>query len=61
MPGWLQPVSWVFPMTYYVDAVRGLMLKGVKATTVLHDFAWLVVFLVVFAAASLIRLRRRPA
>jgi ABC-type multidrug transport system ATPase subunit/ABC-type multidrug transport system permease subunit len=59
MPHWLQPVSWLFPLTYYLEAVRGLMLKGVGALTLLRDFGALAGFLVVFGTASLLRMRKR--
>ena len=28
MPAWLQPITYVLPMRYYLVCVRGLMLKG---------------------------------
>jgi ABC-2 type transport system permease protein len=31
MPGWLQPVTWVNPVRYYVEILRGVLLKGADA------------------------------
>jgi ABC-2 type transport system permease protein len=28
MPAWLQPVTYILPMRYYLDCIRGLMMKG---------------------------------
>jgi ABC-2 type transport system permease protein len=29
MPAIIQPLSWLTPMTYYLQILRGIMLKGV--------------------------------
>jgi len=59
MPGWLQPISRVNPLSYEVDALRGLLI-GTPAHLLL-DFAVLVVAAVlsiVLASALLPRLAR---
>ena len=61
MPSLLQPVSWMLPMTYYVDAIRGLLLKGVPAMALVRDFLALGAFMVAFGTASLMRFRKRLA
>lgn len=61
MPEWLQPISWVFPMTYYVEAVRDVVLKGLGPAAVLHDLAALGGFFVAFSVASVAGFRRRLA
>jgi ABC-2 type transport system permease protein len=61
MPSWLQPISWLLPMTYYVEAVRGLLLKGVPATALARDFLALAAFMLALGTVSLIRFRKRLA
>jgi len=55
MPGWLQVISRVNPLTYEVDALRTMMLKGLTSTFGLSlDFAVLLgatLILVLIAAA----------
>ena len=48
MPGWLRTVSLFNPLTYQVDALRALMIKGVRPEFGLaFDFAVLTVITVV--------------
>lgn len=61
IPRWLQPVAWSLPMTYFVEACRGLTLKGTSATEQLRDFAALSGFMVGFVLLSLARFRKTLA
>jgi ABC-2 type transport system permease protein len=61
MPRWLRPLASSLPMTYFVDAMRGLTLKGVVITDLRGDFIALVVFTVLFTSASFARFRKRLA
>jgi ABC-2 type transport system permease protein len=61
MPGWLRPVAWFLPMTYYVDGIRALLLKDAALRAVLADFAVLAAFALFFGALSLARFRKRLA
>lgn len=58
MPQWLQPVSYLIPMTYYVDAIRALTLKGTGFGTVALDMAALAGFMIVFTAVGVGRFRK---
>jgi ABC-2 type transport system permease protein len=60
-PGWLQVVSRVLPLTYAVDALRSVMLKGsgLQSTAVLLDLAVVAAFALVMALAAAGTLRRR--
>jgi ABC-2 type transport system permease protein len=62
-PGWLQVVSRVLPLTYAVDALRSVMLKGsgLQSTAVLLDLAVVAAFALVMALAAAGTLRRRIA
>jgi ABC-2 type transport system permease protein len=61
IPGWLQPVAWSLPMTYFVEASRGLMLKGASVTDLMRDFVALAAFTVGFTGLSLLRFRKQLA
>lgn len=37
MPAWIRPVTYVIPLRYYLDLVRGLFLKGVSLTILWQD------------------------
>ena len=61
MPRWLQPVAWSLPMTYFVEAIRSLTLKGTSMMDELRDFVALAGFTVGFTALSLARFRKTLA
>lgn len=61
IPPWLQPVAWALPMTYFVDAIRGLTLKGASIADLAHDFVALAAFMVGFTILSLARFRKQLA
>ncbi len=61
IPHWLQPVAWSLPMTYFVEAMRGLTLKGTPVVDLKWDFIALAAFMVVFTALSLARFRKQLA
>ena len=62
-PEWLQVVSNVLPLTYAVDALREVMLKGadLASSRVQLDVAVLVAFCVVLIVAAAATLRREVA
>jgi len=61
IPRWLQPVAWSLPMTYFVDAIRGLTLKGNGVAEQSCDFIVLGGFMVGFFGLSLARFRKQLA
>jgi ABC-2 type transport system permease protein len=61
IPGWLQPVAWSLPMTYFVEAIRGFTLKGTSALDQARDFLVLGGFMVGFTLLSLARFRKQLA
>jgi drug efflux transport system permease protein len=61
IPRWLQPVAWCLPMTYFVDAIRGLTLKGSSLHDQLGNFAALGGFMVGLTLLSLARFRKQLA
>ena len=61
IPDWLQPVAWALPMTYFVEAIRGLTLKGTSIGDLSRDFVVLAAFMVGFTLLSLARFRKQLA
>jgi len=61
IPYWLQPVAWSLPMTYFIDAIRGLTLKGTAVMDELRDFLVLGAFMVGLLLLSLARFRKQLA
>ncbi|HVO22464.1 MAG TPA: ABC transporter permease [Candidatus Margulisiibacteriota bacterium] len=61
IPGWLQPVAWSLPMTYFVEAIRGFTLKGTTMADEWRAFAALAGFMVGFTILSLARFRKTLA
>ena len=59
MPGWLQVIVEVNPVTVLADATRGLMVGGPVAGPVLGSLVWAAVILVVFAPLSMWAFKRR--
>lgn len=53
MPPWLQPITHVVPAKWFVNVVRGIMLKGATLETLWDDTAVLVAMAVVFLAVSI--------
>jgi oleandomycin transport system permease protein len=58
MPGWLQAIVKVNPVTVTVDALRALLLGGPVTTPVLQALAWTVGILTVFATLAVRQYRR---
>jgi ABC transporter DrrB family efflux protein len=58
MPGWLQTIARLNPVTYAVDALRALLAGGPAARPVLLTLAWIAALVVVFAPLAVRRYRR---
>jgi ABC-2 type transport system permease protein len=59
MPDWLRPISWTLPMTYFVEAIRGLTLKGTTVAEQWRDFVALAAFLFGFLGLSVSLFRKQ--
>ena len=59
LPGWLQTVTDVNPLTHIIGALRGLMLGGPVQTHVLWTLLWMAVLVAVFVPLALRAYRRR--
>lgn len=58
MPSYIQPVSWLLPFTYFVEIIRGLLLKGNSLSDLAVDYLALLGFAVVFISLSVVRFRK---
>ena len=54
IPGWLRPLSYIFPLTYACDALKLTLLKGASLGDILYPdvVALLIFFLVTFFMAT---------
>ena len=59
MPRILQPVAHLIPLTYYVDAVRGLFLKGAGIHALAHDAIALAVLGTLILTAAVLKFHKR--
>src|SRR5262249_51212641 len=59
IPHWLQPVAWSIPMTYFVEAIRALTLKGASLGDQLSNFVILMGFMAGFTVLSLTQFRKQ--
>ncbi|HJS28804.1 MAG TPA: ABC transporter permease [Anaerolineales bacterium] len=59
MPRVLQWISYVFPLRYYLDLIRALMLKGVGIDAIWKDVIALTIFGIAIMAAAASRFRKR--
>lgn len=53
MPAYIQPLSYLLPFTYFVDTIRGLLIKANGFTELLDDYLALSVFAAVFVVISI--------
>lgn len=61
MPAWLQPLAWVNPVRYYVELLRGVMLKSADASDLAVQLGALAAFGTVILLLSIARFRKRLA
>ena len=58
MPVWLQIVSYVIPLRYFLIIVRGIVLKGVGLSAVWPEVAALSIFALIVMSAAVRRFRK---
>jgi len=58
MPGWAQTIGEVLPLTHFLRAVRGIMLKGNDLPLILPHLWPIALFVLAVAKLALFRFRR---
>ncbi|MBN1390377.1 MAG: ABC transporter permease [Candidatus Thermoplasmatota archaeon] len=59
IPEWLRPVSYIVPVTYAVEGLRSVLLRGWGLTDIWFDILILVLFALVFLSGAVISLKMR--
>ena len=59
MPKWLQVLSAIMPPRYFIDALRGIMLKGNSFAELWKDFAVIISMLLFFIIVSIKKYKSR--
>ena len=58
MPTYIQPVAYIIPFTYFVEIIRGILLKGNDFIELMPHFLVLCAFAVFFTLFSIFRFRK---
>lgn len=58
MPGWIYALSYIFPVTYFVEILRGVILRGADAADLAPWIGGLVLCAAVILSASVMRFRK---
>jgi ABC-2 type transport system permease protein len=59
MPGWIQPITYLIPLRYYITILRGVILKGDGFLELIPQTAALLGIGILILAASSLRFRKR--
>ena len=60
-PGWLQALSWCFPVTYGVDALQAVMLRGAGLADIAFELVVVWAFIAVFFVLAALGFRKKRA
>ena len=61
MPSYIQPVAYIIPFTYFVEIIRGILLKGNYFIDLIPQFLALAAFAALFTVFSIFRFRKTLA
>ena len=59
LPAWLQPVSGIIPLTYFLTVARGIIIKGVGIESLIPQVTALTIFAVILIGLASSRFRKR--
>jgi ABC-2 type transport system permease protein len=59
IPGYIQPISYLLPYTWFVEIIRGLQMKGNKLADLATDYLALAGFALVFIVVSVARFSKQ--
>lgn len=55
----IRPLSYLLPLTYFLEIIRGIMIKGIGLSELMIPFAALIVFTALFMTACVVRFQKR--
>ena len=58
MPSWIQPVAYAIPFTYFIDIIRGILLRANSFSEIIPEFLALAGFAAGFTLFSIFRFRK---
>ena len=61
MPAWVQPITWVNPVRYYIEILRSILLRGATFEDIRGPFFRLAAIAVSFLVVAVFRFRRTLA
>jgi ABC-2 type transport system permease protein len=61
MPRVIYYISAIIPLTYYLDIIRGIILKGIGYQYLMGQVAMLLVFSLVFLTISILKFKKKIA
>jgi len=59
MPAWIQTITYVIPLRYFITIVRGIILKGVGFGNLKMEFLALFIFGIILLTVSSLRFRKK--
>lgn len=59
IPEYIRPISYAIPFTYFVEIIRGLLIKQTHLSDLLYDYSALLGFVLLFVSASIILFKKR--
>ncbi len=61
MPGWVQPITWLNPVCYYIEILRSILLRGATLADIAAPLQRLAMLAVGLMAVAVVRFRRTLA
>jgi ABC-2 type transport system permease protein len=58
MPSWVQKITYILPLRYYLVILRGIIIKGATLNNILFEFTALVIYSVAMIIFASIRFRK---
>lgn len=58
MPGWVQPITWINPVRYYIEILRSILLRGATLSDIARPFAHLAAIAAGLLVIAVVRFRR---
>lgn len=58
MPSWIQPISYILPVTYFIDILRGIFLKGASISDIYISYIALMLIGIIIFIVSVLKFKR---